>query len=307
MFRAMSRPLVLAGVLVALLGGCGGAPIPMHSGYNSRTAEPWKKPKEGKADGDLNYKEYRRAKWYVVNLIHGGDLTVTLDVTPPGDDKFDLAVEVLDPRFNVIAKGDKEDDDAFELKKTKTLPALQPGAYLIHLYLEGRMDTCEYELAVAFAPGKTGDVGDPNDTFPQEVAYVPDLPVVPLQDDTPIVKEPGGRGGRGGKGGGGGGKGGAETGGKGGTTASKPPGTGGGGAPVAARITDVSVGAGGTTITFNRGLLDNVKEGSAGRVDGVKGGEFQGGAKSCSDHQCKATVSASADDVNRSGHVTVTP
>jgi hypothetical protein len=301
MFRRMSRSLILAAA-ASMLVGCGGVPIPTHAGYKSKNAEPWKKPKEikldannvGKADGDLDYKEFRRAKWYVVNIPRDGDLSVNLEVTPPGEDKFDLAMEVLDSNWNVLTKSDKDDDDGFELKKAKNLIELRPGAYYIHLYLEGRLDTAEYELQVKYAPGSPAI--DPNDNFPHEVAFVPDLPVVPLQDDTPVTKPTGG-GGHGGHGGGGGG---GHT-----TTTTTTTTTTGGGPPVAARIVDVRIGGSGTQITINKGTDAGLKDGSKGSIDGVKGGSFE--AFGCSPTRCKGNVSASVDEVNRSGKATVNP
>jgi hypothetical protein len=297
----MSRSLLLAAV-ASLVVGCGGIPIPVHSGYKSKSAEPWKKPKEikldaqfaGKADGDLDYKDYRRAKWYVVNIPRDGDLSVNLEVTPPGEDKFDLAIEVLDANWNVLTKSDKDDDDAFELKKAKNLIELRGGAYYIHLYLEGRLDTAEYEVAVKFTPSAGGAV-DPNDNFPHEVAFAPDLPVVPLEDDTPIQKKPPGGGGGGGRRPPGGGGGGDKT----------PVPTTGGGAPVSGRVVDVRVNGSSTQITINKGTNDGLKDGSKGSVVGVKSGGFE--TFGCGPSRCKANVSATPDEVNKSGNVTVTP
>src|SRR5207237_8222674 len=104
-FTRMARSLLLAASAAALVtAACGGVQVPLGNGYKHSNSEPWKKPKEiklddqmaGKADGDLDYKDFRRAKWYVVNIAKPGDLAVNLEVTPPGDDKFDLALEVID-------------------------------------------------------------------------------------------------------------------------------------------------------------------------------------------------------------------
>ena len=300
----MSRSLVLAALVISGIAACGGVQVPQHNGYKSKTSEPWKKAKEikldekqhGKVDGDLDYKDFRRAKWYVVNLPASGDLTVNLEVSPPGEDKFDLALEVLDSNGNVLIKADKDDDDAYEVKKSKSLVELQAGSYWVHLYLEGRLDTCEYDLDVQWTPRELASA----DTFPRDVAFPPALPVVPLVDDTVGVKPPpckgrgcGGGGGSRPPGGGGGG---------GGTKPPPPPPPPAGGA-VSAHIINVNVGGGGTTITFNKGTDAGVNDGSRGSVDGVKGSGFE--AFGCGARSCKGVVKASADAVNASGKVTV--
>jgi hypothetical protein len=300
----MSRSLVLAALVIPVIAACGGVQVPQHNGYKNKNAEPWKKAKEikldekmhGKVDGDLDYKDFRRAKWYVVNLPASGDLTVSLEVSPPGEDKFDMAVEVLDANGNVITKSDKDDDDGYELKKSKSLVELPAGPYLIHLYLEGRLDAAEYDLDLQYAPRELASA----DTFPRDVAFPPALPVVPLTDDTPFVKPTGGGGGGGGGGhrptGGGGGGGG------GGQKPPPPPPPPAGGA-VSARIINVNVGGGGTQITFNKGTDAGVNDGSRGSVDGIKGSGFE--AFGCGAKSCKGVVKVSADEVNRSGKVTV--
>jgi hypothetical protein len=311
----MARALLLAAVVVPTLVACGSSPYPLHDGYKKNNRSPWKKPTEiklddqggAKADGDLDYKDYRRAKWYVVNLPHDGDLEVDLDVTPPSDDKFDLAIELLDgTNFNVLAKGDKDDDDANETKKTKTLTALKPGAYLIHLYLEGRLDTCEYEVSLKYKAAQQTAAIDPNDDFPAEVQFPPAFPVVPLQDDTPVQKDPGG-GGHGGGGHGGGGHGGGGHGG-GGTPTPDPKTTQPvttGGAPVSGRIINVGVNGTDTIITINIGTASNLKDGSHGSVDGVANGSFE--TYGCGEHSCRGKVKATVDQVQASGKVTVSP
>src|SRR5262245_5925957 len=143
------RRIVLASMLVA--AACGGPQIPTHNGYKSEKVKPWKKPKtlawdekmEVKTDGELSYPDQRRARWYALELPAAGELTLKLEVTPPGDavnEDFDLAMEVLDPGYRVIGKADSEEEDVGELAKTRTLLDLQPGNYLVHVYLQGRMD-----------------------------------------------------------------------------------------------------------------------------------------------------------------------
>lgn len=189
-------PVSLA--LAASASACGGPKVPAHSGYKSETAKPWKKPKalaldeklEAKASGDLSYKDYKRARWYALDLPANGELTLKLDITPPGEsvnEEFDLAMEVLDPGFRVISKSDLEESDAGELAKTKKLVDLPAGRYLIHLYLQGRMDSAEYELRVQFARTAPAEV---KTTFPAEVEFVPALAMVPPKDDTPANYKP---------------------------------------------------------------------------------------------------------------------
>jgi len=128
---------------IALMA-CGGPQIPTHNGYKPKEAKPWKKPKvlklddkhEAKADGDVSYPDMRRARWYEIALPSNGQLSLALEVTPPGDavnDDFDLGMEVVGPTYRVISKSDLEDEDAHELNKKKTLLDLPPGKYLIHL------------------------------------------------------------------------------------------------------------------------------------------------------------------------------
>ena len=70
-------------------------------------------------------------------------------------------MEILDPGYRVIAKSDLEEEDAHELTKSKTLYDLAPGKYLIHLYLQSRLDTADFikkggRSGPAVVPGKSG-------------------------------------------------------------------------------------------------------------------------------------------------------
>src|SRR5262245_52016232 len=192
----MRRVVLILGV--AATAACGGPQVPAHNGYKSEKAKPWKKPKpislddkgEAKVEGDLSYPDMRRAKWYAVDLPSTGELSLKLEITPPGEavnDDFDLAYEVLDPGFRVIGKSDLEDEDAHEVQKAKTLLDLAPGKYLIHLYLQGRMDTAEYVLRVTFKATKPNDI---KSDFPARVEFPPPLPMVALNDDTPPKYKP---------------------------------------------------------------------------------------------------------------------
>jgi hypothetical protein len=291
------RWIVLVPVALAAAAACGGPKVPMHSGYKSEAAKPWKKPKalafdeklEAKSDGDLSYREYRRARWYSIDLPANGELTVKLDITPPGEavnDEFDLGMEILDPGFRVISKSDREESDAGELAKSKTLLDLKPGRYLIHLYLQGRMDTAEYNLRLAFKRTAPAEV---KTTFPSEVEFVPALAMVPIKDDTPASykppqptvvrttvvrpKKP--------------------------TEPDKPKAE-----VVTARITAIVVVNNKTQITIGRGTSSKAANGMKVKVNGV--GVFD--VVDCTETRCKAIIPATPDQVRSGGeNVTLMP
>ena len=292
------RRIVIASLVV--MAACGGTQVPKHSGYKTDKAKPWKKPKaitlddkgEGKVEGDLSYPDYRRAKWYSVELPANGELGLRLEITPPGDatnDDFDLAMEILDPGDRVIAKSDLEEEDAHELTKSKTLYDLIPGKYLVHLYLQGRLDTADFVLRATYKRTAPAEV---KSDFPAHVAFVPALPMVPLNDDTPsnykqpataVVKIN-----------------------KGTRPTPKPPVE----KPVvaatlSARIIGIQVTAGGTQITVGRGTESGAAVGMKGKIDGVSGGFSLAG---CSARTCQATVSATPDQIKAAGgNVVLTP
>jgi hypothetical protein len=171
------------------LAACGPT-IPSHNGYKSPKASPWRNPKviklddknEGKADGELDYPSQRRAKWYAVDLPISGDLQVSVEANPSNDtNDFDLAMEVVGFGNRVLAKADIEDDDARELTKTRSVPGLEAGRYLVHLFLQGRLDNSDYEVKVKFTP-KVSEVAS---SFPAQVQYLPPLALVPVIDDSP--------------------------------------------------------------------------------------------------------------------------
>jgi len=287
-------------LLVGALTGCGGPQIPTHNGYKPKEAKPWKKPKalkfddkgEAKAEGDLSYPDMRRAKWFEVGLPANGQLQLTLEVTPPGDavnDDFDLGMEVFDPSSHVISKSDLEDEDAHELTKKKKLVDLAPGKYLVHLFLEGRTDTAEFVLRAAFKATAAAQV---KSNFPAEVLFVPALPMVPIQDDTPRSYKP--------------------------IAAATPPRRGNHHAtptptptpatPVAtvtARIINVQIVPGGTQITVGRGTATGGADGMKGSIRGIAGGFQIGG---CNERTCTATIKATPDQIKSSdGMVTLSP
>jgi hypothetical protein len=282
--------LVLAALAIAL-GACGGPKVPIHSGYKSDKAKPWKKPKvlafddknEAKADGDLSYRDYKRARWYEVDLPANGELTLKLEVTPPGDavnEDFDLAIEVLDPGFRVVSKSDKEESDAGELAKTKTLVDLAPGKYLIHIYLQGRMDTAEFNLRALFKRTAPAEV---KTSFPSEVEFVPALAMVPPKDDTPVTYKPPKV---------------VVT-----TTVKgpRPPPKKDDPKPVVealtARITAINVVNNKTQITIGRGTANDAKDGMKVQLKGL--GAFP--LQECTDRRCKAVVSATPEQVRSAG------
>ena len=284
-------------VPVALVAAaCGGPKVPMHSGYKSEKAKPWTKAKplvldeklEAKSDGELVYRDFRRARWYAIDLPANGELAVKLDITPPGEsvnEEFDLAMEVLDPGFRVISKSDLEEADAGELAKSKTLVDLAPGRYLLHLYLQGRMDTAEYSLRVAFKRTAPAEV---KTSFPSEVEFVKPLALVPPKDDTPasykpqpaIVK----------------------------TTVRRPtpppkkepdkP----KGEVITARITAIMVVDNNKTqITIGRGTSNKAADGMKVQVKGIGTFEVVG----CNETRCKALIPATPDQIRTGGETVV--
>jgi hypothetical protein len=290
MFPGMRGIAVTLATLVMV--GCGGADIPEHSGYKNDKVKPWKKPKliplddknEGKAEGELIYAEYTRARWYAVDLPEEGELELKLEIGTAleGDEEFDLAFEVLDQNFQVLIRADVEEEDAHEMNKTRTLYELSPGRYLIHVYLQRRIDQAEYDLKVAFRPQSKSFESD----FPAQVAFVGRLPGVPPFDDTPanyrpqIVRKPTGK---------------KTTGKK--PTVEKVPVTN----TMSASIINVVVSGSGSIITINRGTNHNVNNDMTGYVKGLKGASFK--LSSCGERSCKATVAATPDQISRAGSV----
>lgn len=283
-------------VLGCAVTACGGPQIPTHNGYKPKEAKPWKKPKalkfddkgEAKAEGDLSYADMRRARWFELSLPSSGQLALALEVTPPGDavnEEFDLGMEVVDPAYRVISKSDLDDEDAHELNKKKTLVELAAGKYLVHLYLQGRMDTADFVLRATFKATAAAEV---KSNFPADVLFVPVLAQVPLQDDTPrnykpVVVE------------------------KHGPKHVRPAPTPAvpAAATVSARIINVQVVAGGTQITLARGTSTGATDGMHGSIRGVPGAFQIGG---CNERTCTATIKATPDQLKSSDNmVTLTP
>lgn len=286
----------------AVLGACGGTQIPQHNGYKSDKVKPWKKPKalgfndkmELKTEAELSYPDMRRARWYSIDVPGNGELSFKLEITPPGEavnEEFDLAFEVLDPGYHVVSKSDLEEQDAHELNKTRVVK-VKHGQYLVHVYLQGRMDTAEYILRGAFKSTAAEDV---KTNFPALVAFVPMLPMVPLVDDTPkvaIQKVPPPRG---------------RT-----TVVQNPP-------PIkkvdpppattsSAIILNMTVVGGGTLITVGRGTTSTpaATNGMHAHLKGVSGAFA---LDKCQDKTCQVLVEKTTPDQvkNAGGAVTITP
>lgn len=278
---------------------CGGPEVPAHSGYKSEKSKAWLKAKtlkidekgEIKTDGELAYAEFKRARWYAIETPTHGELSLRLEITPPGDatnDDFDLGFEVLGAGYRVIHKSDLEDDDAHEVTKTTKLVELVPGKYLVHLYLQGRMDTAEYTLRGTF---KSTPPAEQKSDFPAQVAYLDPLPMVPLNDDAPknykpdkkpvVVKTTGRKPEK--------------------VIDKKPP-------PVSAinaRIMSINVVPGGTQILIGRGTASGATDGMKAKISGV--GEV---AKigNCKETSCTAVFKATPDQVKGGGGtVTLSP
>jgi hypothetical protein len=299
------RRIVLATVVSSfMLAACGGPQIPQHSGYKSEKVKPWKNAKklawddknESKAEGELSYGDMRRAKWYLLDLPSPGELTLKLEITPPGDsvnEDFDMAMEILDPGNRVISKADAEEDDVGELTKTRTLYDLPAGKYLLHLYLQGRMDSGDFAVRASYKPSGAGP--EHTSDFPMQVAFTPPLPAVPIKDDTPggwkppttekvVIRRPRGP---------------APP-----PTEKKPPPPPAGTAK-SARIINISVSGSSSTITIGIGTDFGVAAGWKAKIAGVNG-SFAVAA--CNPRTCTATVAATPDQIKAGGSaVTLTP
>lgn len=279
---------------MVVASACGGPQVPTHAGYKNEKAKPWKKPKvlqlddklEAKTDGELSYPGMTRARWFAIDLPANGELTLRLEITPPGEatnEDFDLALEVLDPGFRVISKSDLEESDAGELTKTKTLLDLVPGRYLVHLYLQGRMDSADYILRASFRRTAAAEV---KSNFPAEVDFVPQLPMVAITDDTPAGYKPKSttvvkvipRGPRPPK-------------------EEKKPVV----SAIGARIINVSVGAEGTRLTIGRGTESEppVSDGMSGAITGIAGSSFK--LQGCGPRACIGVVKVTPDQIKAAG------
>lgn len=280
-----------AAVVLMLIAACGGPQVPTHNGYKTENAKPWRKPKilklddkgEAKFDGGLSYPERRRAQWFALDTSTFGQIEVQMDVTPPGDavnEDFDVGLEVLDEGFRSRLLADSEAPDAHEFPKKHTLVELPPARYYIHVFLESRLDTCDYTLKLKF--NATAPAERKSD-FPAQVARLPDLPMVPLSDDAPknykppvqetvvthVVRQ----------------------------TGKPPPPPPPPPAQLTGRILSVTVQGAGVSITIGRGTSSGASPSMHGKIPGVPG-VF---AVSCSDKVCVASVAATPDQIKGSG------
>jgi hypothetical protein len=172
-------------------GACGGAEVPTHDGYNS--ARPWAKAKPleldstGEADVDdaISYPRKVRARWYQLELPTAGEIAAELELVTLGTDELPAVdFEVLDAGYNVLMStrpdGNDETLDA-QPEKQLSLMELSPGTYYLHVYTMERTAQARYNLRVKFSAGMLAD----ESSFPEQVAYVPPLPIVPAFDDAP--------------------------------------------------------------------------------------------------------------------------
>ena len=275
-----------------------GPRIPQHDGYRPNS-KPWKKFKtlkfndkgEAKSEGDLSYPARHRAAWFAVDLPVPGEVDFRVEITPPGDavnDMFDLGTEVLDSGYRMLVRKDNDEGDSQgELNKQLVIKDQPAGRYYVHLYLQGRLDTCDYIL---HAQMKSSAPAEVKSDFPAQVAFVPALPMVPVTDDTPksyrppssVVVTTHRR---------------PHT-----HTAAPPP------PPptpaVTARIISVSIVAGGTQITVSRGTKTGAAAGMKGQVSGVTNGAFT--LANCNERACTATIpGVTPDQLKGSGKVTL--
>ena len=301
-----------------LLMACAGR-IPDHDGYPGKSTKGWENPTdleldedlEAEADGELSYPARRRSRWFAVELPQPGRLAVQLSYLPLGDlgeeefvdDPFDLAFEVYDASHRLLARADNEESDAGERKKQRTVEDLASGRYLIHVYVQRRLDAAEYTLRLQLKRG--GAIASQTD-FPSGVRFPEPLPLVPVVDDTPADAKPRPRcrGRRCGKRHRGSSRSSGPT--------QKPDKTDepASGTAMQGRITGVRVVGGGTRITINRGTSHGVAKGWKGRVVSRSGAGIANGSFTISQvkaNESYATVNASGDAVTAAAHVRINP
>jgi hypothetical protein len=177
-------------IALAVGAGCGGPDVPAHGGYQSPKARPWRSPTvlqldeqlEAEVDDAVSYPRRQRARWYAVDLPGFGELEVKMAVAELSDERdVDLALEVLDESYRIVAKADREEDDAGDEQKIRTLKGLSPGRYYVHVYAPRRMDAADFTLQLTFRPRASTR----SSNFPASVAFIGALPDVPLEDDAP--------------------------------------------------------------------------------------------------------------------------
>ena len=290
----MRASSVLSLVVVSVaLAACGGRQVPQHTGYKGKKPTPWTKAKvielddefTAKVEGELDYGEYKRAKWYALTLPGPGSIVLDLETVPAGDAEMDVAFEVLDKNNHALVRADADAEDVNEQKKQRKLEDLDEGTYLIHVYLQGRLDAADFELKLKFTRGEKPWKSD----FPNQVSFLSELPTIPPVDDTPAAPVKVVR------------------------TTRKPrriptttptPTAPTGRQPILADITDVQPSGDGSRIVIGGGTSDGLDNGLKGSVTGLKsGGSFV--LSGCNSNRCLATVKAAPDVVREQGTVII--
>lgn len=305
---------------LSVLIGCGGKQVPEHDGYRTRWKPGWERPKklefdedfEAEKDGELSYPKRKRVRWYQLETPEDGELEIVLQAGPLGsdpdeeeddedvDDPFDVGFELYDRNYKMLLRADNEEDDAGDRQKSRTAYQLPQGKYLLHLYLQRRIDEAEFTVTVKF---KSGSV-EPQTDFPKNVAYVDLLPVVPAVDDSPLNARPPRRKCRG-------------------KRCKKPrrprkprdPKPDDKPEPVVegalkGKITVIRAQAsGGTEIVINKGSNNGVTRGWKGKLVTRKGKAIPGGrftVRSVKTTSCKAKINVTSDAVKQAGRVVLT-
>jgi len=293
--------LVWPVALSTALAACGGADVPAHSGYKNPKATPWRKPTvlvfddqgEAEVDDSVSYPKRLRARWFAVDLPSGGQLEIQVQTEPQGDREVDLAFEILNEGYEVLARADRDEEDAGEEQKSRKLAQLRAGRYYIHVYAQRRLDEADFTLGVLFKPGASAAEAS---NFPASVAFVGALPDVPAVDDSPAptpIRKPC----------------------KGAKCKKRPP------EPpptqdttvkaLRARVAGiVSTSAGGTQIRIDRGSQQGVAVGWRGSVESRDGKPIAGGSFEVSRvtaAESFGTVKATADSVTQAKYVRLKP
>lgn len=292
--------LVWALALWVAISACGGPDVPAHSGYKSPKATPWRKPTvlvlddqgEAEVDDSVSYPKRQRARWFAVDMPAAGELEVQVQVAALSSDReVDLAFEVLNEGYEVLARADRDEEDAGEEQKIRSLKKLPAGRYYVHVYAQRRLDEADFTLGVTWRPGVAPREAS---NFPRSVAFIGALPDVPAVDDAPAGPPP-------------------RKPCKGSKCKKRPP-------PeepepqvkaLRARVAGiVSSSAGGTQIRIDRGSQQGVAVGWKGTVEtkdgkGIPGGSFEVSRVTAA--ESFGTVKATADAVTQAKYVRLRP
>jgi hypothetical protein len=242
-----------------------------------------------------------------VELPDDGKLEVQLMAAPLGlqpgetelvdvEDPFDVGMEIYDESYKVLVRADRDDEDVGERSKSRTVEQVRRGRYLIHLFLQRRLDEAEFTLRVKLNRGSLEAQTD----FPRSVAFVDALPVVPAFDDSPEPERPRCRGSKCGS-----------------KPADKPAdkpkdvkttptaSTPAAGSMQVKIVVVRGMSSGGTEITLNRGSSQGVAAGWTGKVVTKSGVAIDGGSftiLSVKTTTSSARVSLSQDAVKQAGN-----